>query len=573
VQFEDKLIQRCLIFIIVLQAVLIFRISQKRFFNFDEFQVLYASAALVKGKALYNNDIGCHFPLVNIIFALMLKAVGFKTVALFAARIVIILTIFGTLYLTYKIAIETLSVESALLAVALTMSSLTFVNKGIEIRHDVFNMFFNIAGVYWLMKYLETNKKVFIIISGMCLGFALASTQKAFIWNVGIIIGLILFILNSNKYKKKILKILWIYSITIFFTLSIVMLSLIIAFNETLDSILEVTILNTYQYLIPNNSLKAQPITPFLYSKTEIFWPLFYNNGPFYITAIISILKGLISKDSKSSLRIIIISWALSGLLFYLYMKRPFYQSLLPTIPAMAILAAMLLGDMKKEIGKSKFGKKNIFIFRFSAIIILISWPIYLTAKTALADNQETAQQMKNVSFCLNNLDAQDKVLCFTQQQIFFDPIFNISGNECGRTIQMIDQDCFEKYMIENKCKLVIYDYRTHVLKKEVKSKIASNYIYLNTGHIFIPGFQLPPDAEIDKYTWTPGVYYSPTLEITINGYKIENNLIKLKQQVNFFKNLTSEPVRLVYIFHPELSQFAHKNTTMLNGALNNVQK
>ena len=46
-------------------------ISGKRSFNFDEFQVLYASAALLKGKALYADRIGVHFPLVNILYSIL----------------------------------------------------------------------------------------------------------------------------------------------------------------------------------------------------------------------------------------------------------------------------------------------------------------------------------------------------------------------------------------------------------------------------------------------------------------------------------------------------------------------
>ena len=51
-------------------------------------------------------------------------------------------------------------------------------------------MTFNTVGAYWGLKYLKERKLHFIWLSGLFLGLALASTQKAAIWNLGIIFGL-----------------------------------------------------------------------------------------------------------------------------------------------------------------------------------------------------------------------------------------------------------------------------------------------------------------------------------------------------------------------------------------------
>jgi len=546
-RLPNNILQRCLIIIIVLQVILIFLVSQKRFFNFDEFQVLYASASLIKGKALYHNEIGGHFPLVNIFFALMLKVVGFKTSSLLVARLVVFCFIVLTLVITYKIAEVIKDKETGLLAVVLTISSITFVTKGIEIRHDVFNMFFNIAGVYWAIKYLITNRKLYVILSGVCLGLALASTQKAFIWHLGIIYGVSIFLLREYGFKR-LVKILGIYSITIFFSLFMVLMVLFIVYNENFYSLFKITILDTYHYLIPNSLLKAQPSTPFLYSKIEIFRHLLLDNGLFYIISLIGIISELVRGYKRPQIMYAVVFWALTGCLFYMYMKRPFYQSFLPTIPALGIVASMLLMGIKNRISTISVAKRN-YLYTLT-IILLLGHPSYLLVKMTFAEDQWMKLQMRNVSFCLDNLKPNDKVLCFTQQQIYFDPIFSAVGkNECGHSISTIEKTCFEKKMIENKCKIVIYDHRTRLLNREIQDKIKRQYIYTGVGDILIPGFSLQPDKEVQKKIWTPGFYYSPTSQLMVNGKKINDNTLKLEQNIYTFKNLTDAPIFLLYVF------------------------
>ena len=82
------------------------------------------------------------------------------------------------------------------------MSTIVFVDKGIEIRHDVFNMAFKTIGSYWGLKYLKENKRHFGWLSGLFLGLALASTQKAVVWNIGISVGLFISMIRLKGSKK-----------------------------------------------------------------------------------------------------------------------------------------------------------------------------------------------------------------------------------------------------------------------------------------------------------------------------------------------------------------------------------
>lgn len=158
--------------------------------------------------------------------------------------------------------------------------------------------------------------------------------------------------------------------------------------------------------------------------------------------------------------------------------------------------------------------------------------------------------QLENITFCVENLEPQDKVLCFSQQQIYFDPVLRMVGDECGNSIYVIDAECFEREMIRKRCKVVINDHRTRFLNKEIKEKIRDHFIYMGIGHILIPGFLIGPKTIIERDVWVPGSYYSPTLGIMVAGEKISEKLVDLDQKKYRFENLTSRPVILLYIFN-----------------------
>jgi len=192
-ELAERVLGICVILFIAFLSLMIVRLSFIRFFDFDEFQVLYASAALVRGKALYSDQIGSHFPLVNILLSLLIKVLGFKTSTVLLIRYSVLFCLLTTLFFVFKIAEAIWGKSTGLFAVALTIASLIFVDKGVEIRHDTFNMTFNTVGAYWALKYLKERKLHFIWLSSLFLGLALASIQKAANWNLGIIFGLSLY--------------------------------------------------------------------------------------------------------------------------------------------------------------------------------------------------------------------------------------------------------------------------------------------------------------------------------------------------------------------------------------------
>ena len=521
------------------------KISGNRYFNFDEFEVLYTGASLLRGKVLYADRIEPHFPLFNICIAYLVGLCGFKTTTIIITRYFILFTNLVALIFVYKIGEIVWDKRTGLLAVCLTLSSIVFLNKGIEIRHDVFNMTFNVIGAYYGLRYIkEKERYCYIILSGIFLGIAFASTQKALVWNVGIIGGLSLYYLRNRSYRM-VWRINVLYFIMVLAPLIITLIYLIIRYNENIYIFLRFAIADQVNFYAPH----TKELYPFPYNRYDLFKDLIFQNHLLYALGIGGIFATIFLWFRTNTNRIVVAAWALIGVLFYVTAKRPFLQTFLPSVPPVSILAAGLISDIFNDF-KSLTINKRIGL-GITTVLLLFIWPLCLISNQIPA-HTEMMHQMDNASFCLTNLEKDDKILCFTQNQIFFDPVFKVSWEENARRIYDYDAMYFTQTMIDQQCKVIINDYRTKLLPNEIKKKIGENYLPIKTGDILIPGFKVEPKTFIEKTIWIEGNYYSPILSLEVDGKTIGENVIELKQKNYTFFNPLTQPLVLWYIFNKE---------------------
>lgn len=530
---------------ILFMGVICMMIAGNKPFNFDEFQVMYASASLVRGKAYYADGIGQHFPFCNILLSFLCFTSGFKTTTIILARYFILLISGVTLIYAYRIGALLWNKKTGLFIVSLILSAVIFVNKGLEIRHDVFNALFNTMGCYYVLKHLLKKRSSYLLISGFCLGLAVASTQKGIVGALGIIIGMILFGLRRKTYKM-IVRIILYYVIIIPFPLALCVLFLIVMTGDDFYSFFQYSIPNVIRAFAPH----TKNVYPFLYNKWELIETLFFQNGLFFSLGIGGIISSVILWYKVGSKRIIVAVWSTFGLLFYFISKRPFFQTLLPAIPSLAVIVGGMLMDAIRLAKGWSFDKKIGLII--ACVLILFAWPIKIVLPKAFV-NPAIGKQLDNISFCLDNLKEDDKVFCFTQNQIFFDPALRIIDKKAGyKHIKKYSPKIFKQVMIEEQCKVIIDDYRTRVLSNETRKVMKDNYLSTRIGNILIPGFILGAQEITEKVMWIEGFYYSPTLSLKINDDKIINNVFFLKKEKYTFNNLSSRQVHLVYIFKPE---------------------
>ncbi len=526
---------------VLAMAIAYVSLSGNRSFNFDEFQVLYESAALERGKPLYVNQIGFHFPFFNIILSFLIHLAGSQTVTILIIRYFVLAVNTLALVFIYKIGEITWDKRTGMVAVCLTLSSIVFLDKGIEIRHDVFNTTFNVIGAYYGLRYLKEKRYLYLIISGIFLGMAFASTQKALIWNAGIIIGLLMYHVHDKSYKKSFTIGVY-YIIALLAPLLITLFYLKLRYNEDIHMFLKNAVAIPIAFFAPH----TKELYPFPFNRYDLLKDLIFQNHLLYALAIGGSFAVIISWVKYNTERIVIAIWAIVGVLFYVTAKRPFFQTFLPCVPPLAILAAGALSDIWEDCRKLSLNRT--LPFGITAIALLFLWPLVL-AWTQVPDKQKMARQMANVSFCLENLQKGEKVLCFSQNQVFFDPVLMMNWFGTEKHIWDYDPDWFEGRMVGEQCRVIINDYRTGLLNSEVRKKIGENYITIKTGDILIPGFTIPPGHSYAKKVWIAGDYYSPTTSLEVDGDKIRGNLLHLEQKDFEFHNLTDRRVSLVYIF------------------------
>ena len=541
----ERVFQLGLLFFILCMLYVTLKLSSIRFFDFDEYQVLYESASLVRGKALYSDRIGVHFPFMNVVISCLLGALGFKTASVVAVRYFVLLFSFVTLTFVFKITEMLWNKTTALIAVALTLSCMVFLHKGIEIRHDLFNMAFNTAGAYGALKYLKQPGRYGLWFSGLMLGLAIASTQKAAIWSVGIMIGLLLGLARGGA-ARSVAKVSAIFAYTTVLPILALLAFLYLTVGESLGAFLRETVIGPLDYFVPE---KANQTYPFPYTREAIFGGLLHENALFYLFSVSGLFWAFKEFFQHNSAKGIIAFWASAGILFYLITSRPFHQSLLPTLPAMGILAAGFIMDVRKIL---RFSSLRIGVgIEVLGVLSVLAWPVYLMVHGKDISPTIVDREMQNISFCLDHLKADEKVLCFTQQQVFFDPVFRMHGDECGRRFLDFDEACFENRMIREQCKVVIDDYLTTLLSKRIRAEIGKNYVSAGVGQILIPGFAAPPGSTVKK-VWVAGDYYNPSRELRVDGKEVQDHFIKLEQKEYLFDNASGRVVWLVYIFDKE---------------------
>jgi hypothetical protein len=540
----ERIFQLGLILFILYMAYVALKLSSTRFFDFDEYQVLYESASLVRGKALYSDRIGVHFPFMNVTISFLMGLLGFKTATVVAVRHFMLFFLFVTLLFTFKIAAMIWGRTTGLIAVALTLSCMVFLHKGIEIRHDTFNVAFNTIGAYWAVKYVEERRWRSIWMSGLFLGLAFASTQKAAVWAVGIVMGLLLWLAKGDGFRKAA-KVSAMYWSTAVLPIVVLFAYLYLAVGETPGAFFDETVIGPLGSFLPE---KANTTYPFPYTREAVYKGLLYENALFYLLGLSGLFAALKAWFQRNSAKVIIVSWAAMGVLFYLVTSRPFHQNLLPTIPAMGILAAGFIMDLSRRV--RFFSERTSVSVGVLGLASLFIWPIYLMVHVKEINPTIMNREMQNISFCLDNLKPDEKVLCFTHQQVFFDAILSMNQNECGSSIYTIDARCLEGKMIENQCKVIVFDHRTRYLNKEAQAKIAANYLSAGVGDILIPGFKLPAGGVLKKKVWIRGTYKNLSGSVRVDGKKIHGRLIHLDESNYTFRNTSDSPAFLVYQFH-----------------------
>jgi len=171
---------RFLFIVIIVLSILILLNSVVRFFSHDEFEHIHSAWYVENGDTPYSDFFQNHHPLLWFILAPVLSVLGYSLTTILVLRILMALFFFGIVWLVYRITrYISGSMEISLISVVFLLSMVMFVEKGIEIRPDVPQVFFGLLSVFYFLKFFKEKYTKFVILSGISGAVSFLFLQKA----------------------------------------------------------------------------------------------------------------------------------------------------------------------------------------------------------------------------------------------------------------------------------------------------------------------------------------------------------------------------------------------------------
>jgi ABC-type dipeptide/oligopeptide/nickel transport system permease component len=142
-----------------------------------------------------------------------------------------------------------------------------------------------VAGGYYGLKYLKEKKMKALIGSALFCGLAIASTQKAAVGTVGLLLGISLVLLRQSSFKET-LRVICTYPVIIFVSLLVVFSYLILISPENFSHFFD----KIMKQLAGNFFPATKEVYPFPYKRYEFVRTLMFQNPLFYAFGIGGIL-------------------------------------------------------------------------------------------------------------------------------------------------------------------------------------------------------------------------------------------------------------------------------------------
>lgn len=351
--------------------VVIIGSSLFRSFNHDEFEALHSAWKVFSGERIYVDFLQHHHFLLYYSLWPVFVTLGEGVPAIIAARVFSFLMTAGILILTYRIAMMQYDRRTALLSVFFLSSSVTFLQKSIEIRPDVPLVLMELVSSYLLLDYFRSKKVWKLCASSIALFVGFLFLQKAVF--LGILFGLLF---AYRLYRKTST---WAEAFAYFGMLALMTVGFVYFVSTTFG-------LDTYLFLnwkINTQLLNSFPLYKYLmisFGQNPVVWALFFGGAVMFRRRPFDVISYL--------------GFGLLGFIFFT--KSPFPQYYLMSFPFVAISSAVTFArfDWRKPA--------------FAKMALVISVPIALYAvDDAWKDNRE---QLAKIEYVLTVTDPSDIV-------------------------------------------------------------------------------------------------------------------------------------------------------------------
>ena len=497
-----KLTHKIIIILIAIALILRIPILLVRYFDPDEFEHLHAARNIYHGMVPYRDYFEHHTPLLHFFMAPLYLFFGDTIPLIFVARGIMLIFTGGILYLTYRLTKLLYGFDAALYATMFL--SYMVLEKTIEIRPDLLEVIFWLLTLIFFITGINSKRRLYFLLSGVMIGCAILSTQKALFAAMGLFFALMWLCFDRRtglSLKERAYSFLWVG------------LGLLIPAGVTC------------LYFLPHRALDDFIYRNFIMNLhwRSKFWPYGYIQQEFRQNAffcafglvglVIATLKLRKKEEAiKGSFAPVISTYVLIGGLFL--MPVPYRQYYLLFIPLLAMYCSLVSVALVSYLRLPKYqrlqksvqvtAKFTLFIRVCGCILLFLGVIIYpltqilsqfLIVKFSggsryIRLNHSNEGQLNEIRFILQNTTPQDTVLDgWTGSGVFRDHAYYyyfLHGEVRNMLTPKESSEDVVNVLREKKTKIVIYNGDVQALSQEVRNYVEANYKPTGVGSLYI---------------------------------------------------------------------------------------
>jgi len=367
--------------VIAILSLRILFISLGRFFLRDELEHVHAAWYIMNSFVPYTEFFEHHHPLLWFAITPVLGTIGYSADALLWLRIAMFLATAGTAFLTYAIARHiTRSPEASLLSVLFLLSTVMFVDAGIEIRPDVPQVLFGLISVYFLLLFLDREETRYIFFAGLAASVSFLFLQKSVFLLIAYCMIFLFRLIRGTMSVRSVMYFILSFSLPLFFFFVYLILSG--AFRD---------------YFLMNwlfNIHRATRIPALLTFKVS-----FLQNTLLWLLSLFSVIFLLGKREVNGGLKTVGFIGAVLLVVFG-FAKNAAKQYCLFPIPSLCVCSGYTI---KWAFEKMRLREPH----KLAIIALFLSVPMSILFMTILPSNQ---RQLEVIDYVIKNSQETDLI-------------------------------------------------------------------------------------------------------------------------------------------------------------------
>lgn len=263
-----------LVVLLCLISALVFYAAFLKYFHNDEIEHIHSAWYVKNSFVPYRDFFQHHNPLLWYLIVPVLYLFGDSLPALLAARFFMVIVVLGIAFLTYltSTAISRCR-ETGLIAVVLLFSTITFLEKGIEIRPDVPEIFFGMLSIYLLIRFFNDRHDNYLLYSGLSAAVSFLFLQKT------IFLLLSYLIIFSYGLIKKEIRVRSVFYFAGGFLPALLVFAVCLHLSGALHDYYLTNILVNFHHF-GSTELSFKLLNPFMHFISRRFWLLLVGAVP-----------------------------------------------------------------------------------------------------------------------------------------------------------------------------------------------------------------------------------------------------------------------------------------------------